>query len=72
MKKFIKDSVSINEQDLKNITGGKYYGNGVYCGKKTCQVDWGQAWGAIGNNLASSLGDSLRPTSDAQHISINW
>ncbi|MFC6176408.1 leucocin A/sakacin P family class II bacteriocin [Companilactobacillus huachuanensis] len=27
------------------MNGGKYYGNGVYCGKKTCQVDWGQTWG---------------------------
>lgn len=51
----MKNLQTISEDNMKNIIGGKYYGNGVYCGKKTCQVDWSQAWGAIGNNLVNSI-----------------
>jgi len=55
------DIISMNEshfneldlESLSTINGGKYYGNGVYCGKKTCQVDWGQAWGSIAGNMVA-------------------
>jgi len=39
----------------KGIIGGKYYGNGVSCGKYTCTVDWGKAIGIIGNNSAANV-----------------
>lgn len=26
-----------------------YYGNGVYCNKHRCYVDWSQAWDSIGH-----------------------
>ncbi|MHC9533465.1 leucocin A/sakacin P family class II bacteriocin [Dellaglioa sp. BT-FLS60] len=29
--------------ELKEIKGGKYYGNGVSCTKHSCSVNWGQA-----------------------------
>lgn len=44
----------LSTQELSKIIGGKYYGNGVYCGKKTCHVDWAQAWGSIGDNMVAS------------------
>lgn len=46
---------SINNEKLVLVNGGKYYGNGVYCGKHTCRVDWGVAIGKIGNNAAANL-----------------
>ncbi len=26
-----------------------YYGNGLYCGKHYCHVNWGQAWQSVGH-----------------------
>ncbi|WDC92490.1 leucocin A/sakacin P family class II bacteriocin [Latilactobacillus curvatus] len=41
-------------KEVTAITGGKYYGNGVHCGKHSCTVDWGTAIGNIGNNAAAN------------------
>ncbi|EGO8994332.1 bacteriocin, partial [Enterococcus faecalis] len=27
-----------------NVEAATYYGNGVYCNKQKCWVNWGQAW----------------------------
>lgn len=35
---------------VSNVHADTYYGNGVYCNKHTCHVDWGKAWGNIVNN----------------------
>lgn len=45
----------LSSQAMHRIKGGKYYGNGVSCGKHTCTVDWGRAIGIIGNNAAANL-----------------
>ncbi|EHE85062.1 leucocin A/sakacin P family class II bacteriocin [Latilactobacillus sakei] len=50
MEKFIELSL----KEVTAITGGKYYGNGVHCGKHSCTVDWGTAIGNIGNNAAAN------------------
>lgn len=51
--------IKISDEMLKNINGGTYYGNGVSCGKKTCSVNWGQAWNEgvtrWGNSVVSGL-----------------
>ncbi|ENZ5663387.1 leucocin A/sakacin P family class II bacteriocin [Enterococcus hirae] len=26
------------------VSAATYYGNGVYCGAKSCWVNWGQTW----------------------------
>lgn len=33
----------------------KSYGNGVYCNKHTCHVNWGEAWGSIIRNSAENI-----------------
>lgn len=39
-------------EDLAKINGGAtYYGNGVYCNKKKCWVEWGQAGSCIGQTV---------------------
>ncbi|MBF7102138.1 class II bacteriocin [Pediococcus pentosaceus] len=43
----------LNDKELKNVVGGKYYDNGVHCGKKTCYVDWGQATASIGKIIVN-------------------
>jgi hypothetical protein len=37
------------------VDAATYYGNGVYCNKKKCWVDWGKAVKIIGNNAAANL-----------------
>ncbi|MEO1768910.1 leucocin A/sakacin P family class II bacteriocin [Candidatus Enterococcus ferrettii] len=44
----------LSVKELRKITGGKYYGNGLSCGKHSCSVDWGKAIGIIGNNAAAN------------------
>lgn len=34
---------------LSKVHADTYYGNGVYCNRHTCHVDWSQAVGDIGN-----------------------
>lgn len=41
-------------KELQSTKGGKYYGNGLYCNKKGCTVDWGQAVSIILNNAAAN------------------
>ncbi|MCT3029022.1 class II bacteriocin [Pediococcus parvulus] len=48
MKKIEK----LTEKEMANIIGGKYYGNGLYCGKHSCSVDGGKATTCIINNGA--------------------
>lgn len=55
MKKFKE----LNIKELQQISGRKYYGNGVYCDDKTYSVDWSQAWQAIGDNLVNSIGEGM-------------
>ncbi|TLQ04438.1 bacteriocin [Pediococcus stilesii] len=43
----------LNDKELKNVVGGKYYGNGVSCNKKGCTVNWGQAWTCGVNRFAN-------------------
>lgn len=44
----------LSTKEMEKISGGKYYGNGLSCGKHTCSVDWGKAIGVIGNNAAAN------------------
>lgn len=37
------------------LAAEKYYGNGVYCNKQTCRVNWAQAWGKIIKNSAENM-----------------
>ena len=39
---------------LSRVHADTYYGNGVYCNKHTCHVDWGKAWSNIFNNSAAN------------------
>lgn len=35
---------TLDTKDLAGVIGGaKYYGNGVYCNKTKCWVEWGTA-----------------------------
>lgn len=52
----------LSEKELKKIMGGKYYGNGVYCGKNKCRVDWGQAWGCSVNRWGAAVGTGGKAT----------
>ncbi|EMF0042435.1 leucocin A/sakacin P family class II bacteriocin [Enterococcus hirae] len=42
-----------------NVEAATYYGNGVYCNKQKCWVNWGQAWSEgvkrWGDNLFGSF-----------------
>ncbi|WP_242384979.1 leucocin A/sakacin P family class II bacteriocin [Enterococcus faecalis] len=42
-----------------NVEAATYYGNGVYCNKQKCWVNWGQAWSegvkCWGDNLFGSF-----------------
>ncbi|QCX26001.1 bacteriocin [Companilactobacillus futsaii] len=49
----------IDENSLSLISGGKYYGNGVSCGKHTCKVNWGQAWNESVNRWGNSWVNGL-------------
>ncbi|MBF7103385.1 MULTISPECIES: leucocin A/sakacin P family class II bacteriocin [Lactobacillaceae] len=49
MKKIEK----LTEKEMANIIGGKYYGNGVTCGKHSCSVNWGQAFSCSVSHLAN-------------------
>ena len=58
-ERYVNKKKVIDENSLSLISGGKYYGNGVSCGKHTCKVNWGQAltegtkrWG---DNLFGSI-----------------
>ena len=42
--KVLKHVKALTKKELLVISGGKYYGNGVYCTKKGCHVNWGQTW----------------------------
>jgi len=55
MKNTINNLKELNTKDLANVIGGKYYGNGVSCGKKSCSVNWSQAWGCIGNRSSTAI-----------------
>lgn len=44
----------LSMKELQSTKGGKYYGNGLYCNKKGCTVDWGQAVSIILNNAAAN------------------
>ncbi|MDH5039550.1 leucocin A/sakacin P family class II bacteriocin [Enterococcus faecalis] len=44
----------MDKKEMVKVKGGKYYGNGVSCGKTSCSVDWGKAIGIIGNNSAAN------------------
>lgn len=35
------------------VNADTYYGNGVYCNKNGCKVDWGQAVSSIANNIVA-------------------
>lgn len=39
-----------------------YYGNGVYCNKKHCYNDWGQAWSCIINRAGAAYATGGRAT----------
>ncbi|MCM1598843.1 leucocin A/sakacin P family class II bacteriocin [Latilactobacillus sakei] len=49
----MKNAKSLTIQEMKSITGGKYYGNGVSCNSHGCSVNWGQAWTCGVNHLAN-------------------
>lgn len=38
---------------LSRVHADTYYGNGVYCNRHTCHVDWGKAWDSIGHIVAN-------------------
>ncbi|MDE3281145.1 leucocin A/sakacin P family class II bacteriocin [Lacticaseibacillus parahuelsenbergensis] len=47
----------LSNAEISKVTGGgggKYYGNGVYCTKKKCYVNWREAINSIGNNMAAN------------------
>lgn len=39
---------------LSHVNTDTYYGNGLYCNKHKCYVDWGKAWVNIANNSAAN------------------
>lgn len=45
------------------LAADKYYGNGVYCNKHTCHVNWGEARQSIGSIIyhgwMNGIGDVL-------------
>ncbi|PHL03598.1 bacteriocin [Enterococcus faecium] len=49
-KKLVKGSVICSMIGIgfivigTNVEAATYYGNGVYCNKQKCWVNWGQAW----------------------------
>ncbi|KAA8325725.1 bacteriocin [Leuconostoc mesenteroides subsp. mesenteroides] len=43
----------LDNQNLKKVVGGKYYGNGVHCTKSGCSVNWGEAASAGIHRLAN-------------------
>lgn len=49
MKRFKELSV----EEMRQVKGGKYYGNGVYCNKEKCWVDWNKAQGEIGKIIVN-------------------
>lgn len=54
---FKETIVPLSNAEISKITGnegGKYYGNGVYCIKKKCCVNWGEDINRIGNNMAAN------------------
>lgn len=44
---------------VSNVHADTYYGNGVYCNKHTCHVDWGDAIGSIANNIVAGVGQGM-------------
>ena len=49
---------------LSHVNADTYYGNGVYCNKHTCHVDWGDAVGSVANNIVAGIGQgasNIRP-----------
>lgn len=58
----MKNSISLSEEELTSIFGGKtkYYGNGVYCNSKKCWVDWAKATTCIaGLSIGGFLGGAV-------------
>lgn len=52
MKKFRE----LKSDQLSQINGGKYYGNGVTCTKKHgCSVNWGTGWGCVLNRSSIAI-----------------
>lgn len=51
----MKNIKKLDLQDMKDVVGGTYYGNGLSCNKSGCSVDWGKAISIIGNNAAANL-----------------
>lgn len=44
----------VSEKEMKQIIGGKYYGNGLSCSKKGCTVNWGQTFSCGVNRVATA------------------
>lgn len=61
MKKFKELSVKEMQQVQGGAThSGKYYGNGVYCTKNKCTVDWAKAGTCIaGMSIGGFLGGAI-------------
>lgn len=34
---------------LSHVNADTYYGNGLYCNKHKCYVDWNKAWSSVGH-----------------------
>lgn len=49
----MKNLKKMSDTELKEIIGGKYYGNGVSCNKKGCTVNWGAAASCSVSRLAN-------------------
>lgn len=44
---------------VSKVHADTYYGNGVYCNKHTCHIDWGDAIGSIANNIVAGVGQGM-------------
>ncbi|MGG5317816.1 class II bacteriocin [Enterococcus sp. AZ072] len=61
----MKDVKGLSAKEMQQVQGGathsgKYYGNGVYCGKTKCTVDWANAGTCIaGMSIGGFLGGAI-------------